>query len=144
MSNKRVGQYYGLYVETGNSPTGWTLIACLNNKEFSIDNKVIDATSDCGPDFLKGFANSKVTGKGFVTYDDNTVDSGYAVMALAQLASNASTKNFMLAPATPVSGDLIRTWEGFVNAYKETANTDAAIEFDFGIQVQGDISQAIY
>ena len=140
-STKQKGQYYGLYVVDVASPEVDTLIACLNNKGFKIANKVIDGTSDCGPDFAAGFPNSSLSFKGFMDYANATTYSGDD---MTTWAINQTIKDFVLKPiGTPVKGDATRRFSGFISSYEETFNTDQFVEFNVTLQVQGNITQTI-
>jgi hypothetical protein len=139
---KRKGQYWGLYIGDGASPEAWILVACLNNKGFKIANKVIDGTSDCGPDYLPGFPNSTVAGKGFLTISQPNVQSSKSMFIIAQ---TQVSKDWLIQPVdTPTTGDPSWSFTGFLSNFAQDFNTDAMAEFSFDIQVQGYITQDVF
>jgi len=144
-TNFRKGQYFGLYAKISASPETYELVACLNNKGFKIANKVIDGTSDCGPAYLAGFPNSTVSGKGFLSFGDDTVISGQQMFDYAQ---SQESVDWIIQPQTdpnlpPNTGDLAWTFTGFISNYANDFNTDQMAEFTFDIQVQGNIAQEL-
>ena len=136
------GQYFGLYLETGGSPTGFTLVACLNNKGIKIANKVIDGTSDCGPNYLCGFPDTTVNCKGYENFYDNTVES---MNQLRAIAIAQTSQVWIIQPiGTPQTGDYSLGFTGFVSNWQEEFNTDTVIDFTMDIQVQGVITPEIF
>ncbi len=145
-ANFRKGQYFGLYAATQASPEVLTLVACLNNKGFKIANKVIDGTSDCGPAYLAGFPNSTVSGKGFLSFGDDTVISGTGMFDYAQSQESVV---WVIRPVEtpntpPNTGDVSWIFTGFVSNYANDFNTDQMADFTFDIQVQGTIEQLAF
>lgn len=140
----RPGQYYALEISDDGSPETWALIACLNQKGFTIANKVIDGTSDCGPNFAAGFANSTAKATGFEAFQDP--EDRFTAPSLFDLAQSKESRTFRFYPigtdANPAAtGDSIYTFTGFVSNYDDNMSTDENIGFDVSWQVQGNIER---
>lgn len=134
------GQEYALALGNAASPEVFTGIACLTSKEITINNKVIDGTSDCGPVFAVGFANNSVNCKGFVDFANAATKSGDDLLTLA---NSKASSDFKISAVTPATGDQIITFTGFVASYKQTWATDTMIGFDCTLQVTGNFTQTL-
>ncbi len=134
------GQNYALSIGDAGSPEIFTILACLTDKEITINNKVIDGTSDCGPIYNVGFANNSCTCKGFVDYANPVTESG---VDLLDLANSKASADWKIDAISPVTGDQIITFVGFIASYKQTWQTDQMIGFDCTIQVSGNFTQTL-
>lgn len=140
MSTQKRGQYWVLEIGDSGSPETWRTVACLKSKGIDSNTKVIDGTSDCGPNYQPGFQTSTATAAGFYAFDDDTVDSGIELFDLQQ---NSTIKDWRITPVTPVIGDPTWTFVGFISSFKNTFNTDEMAAFDISWQVQGYVTQTI-
>lgn len=143
---KVMGQYFILSYESSASPVTWVPVACLTSKTLKVANKTIDATSDCGADFLAGLANSTVSAKGFYDFGNAGVKSGQDLFSLQAAAQNGLSPAYTwkIAPVTPVTGDPTWTFNGAINNFQGDFNVDAPAEFSVDLLVQtGGIVQTI-
>jgi hypothetical protein len=134
------GQYYVLSRSAQTSPQNFIAVGCLTNFKPSINNKVIDGTSNCGPYFGAGFANNTVPIQGFVDYGSTGV-SGAGLMAAAIAGT---VYDWRIEPAdTPATGDVQLDFSGALSTYDETFATDTFVQFSGTIQVQTTFVQTI-
>jgi hypothetical protein len=134
------GQYYVLSRSPQTSPQVFTAVACLTNFKPSVNNKVIDGTSNCGPYFEVGFPNNTVPIQGFVDFGSTSISgAGLLAAALGQ-----TVYDWKIEPVTPVTGDQTLTFSGALSTYDETFATDAFVQFSGTIQVQSTITQTVH
>jgi hypothetical protein len=139
--NQKVGQYYALSVGSGGSPETWTPVACLSKKELTINNQVIDATSDCGPNYLPGFANNKLSLSGFIDFNNAATVSGDDFI---DYATNQLLKFWNISPVeTPVQGDITLVFNGFITNLKIGMSTNNMVSFDCDVQINGNVSKFV-
>jgi hypothetical protein len=140
-----VGSYYILSRLTTASPEEWTVIACLTSKSFKSPTKVIDVTSDCGPDTLAGFAAQTVDVAGFCDFDSSDSESGGELYNLQQAPTNSLSPAYTwkIEPETPIAGDYTLTFDGNISNYQWDANTDNPVSFTATLGVQGTVTLMI-
>ena len=139
------GQYYILYRQTAASPVEWTPLACLTSKSFKSPTKVIDITSDCGPDTLAGFAAQTVDIAGFVDYDSTDSESGTELYQLQQDVQNQMSPAYTwkIEPEAPLTGDSTFTFDANISNYQQDFNTDTPVGFTATFGVQGVVALTI-
>ncbi len=133
------GQYYILWRQTTASPVEWTAIACLTSKSLKSPTKVIDLTSDCGPDTLAGFANQSLDIAGFVDYDVSDSESGNELYDLQQATTNQESPAYTwkIEPETPASGDATWNFDANISNWQEDWATDTPNSFTATLGIQG-------
>lgn len=115
--------------------TTYSLVVCLTSQSFSIVNNLIDAKSKCGADKLPGTQEFSAAFEGQVIMEAGTLRVG--AFDLITLCLNKTTIGWKMGPASPVTGDVIKSGTAFLSKYDETAGQDDPATFSCELGIYG-------
>src|SRR4249919_3463705 len=125
---------YFLFVDDTGGTT-YSDVLCLVNFSFAGTTATNDAGTMCGPDSSPGDLSSTVTFTAQTITDPATGEvSGAEIFTAWQ---NKVSVGWKIGPATPASGDIVKTGEGYFSAYGENYDNGQKGAFNGTIAVQG-------
>jgi hypothetical protein len=140
MPRKIDANTYFLFIDPAGG-TAYDNVVCLINFSFAGTTATNDAGTMCGPDSSPGDITSTVTFTAQTFLVPDTGDtSAPDIFPLWQAKTNIGWK---IGPATPTSGDMVKTGEGYFSAYGETYDNGQKGQFSGTIAVAGDVTQTV-
>lgn len=132
---------YFLWVDSAGGTTSFDNVVCLINFNFAGTTATNDASTMCGPDSSAGDVSSTITFNGQILLD---ADTGFvSAPDIFDLWENKNTIGWKIGKATPISGDMTKTGQGYFSAYGENYDNGQKGAFSGTIAVAGDITQTI-
>jgi len=121
--------------------TSYDNIVCLLNHAFSLTTETNDSSTFCGPDSSPGTTSSNVT---FTAVTMLVADTGHtSAPDIFDLANAKTVFSWEIGPATPASGDMVKTGMGYFSAYGESYDEGQFGQFSGTITVSCEVTQTI-
>lgn len=132
---------YFLSIDPAGS-TGYDLVKCLEDFEFSRSTNVVDAGSMCGPDKRPGAIDGgtiSLNGQSYIDADAATVSN----VDLDTLHAASTQFTWKISKTTPTTGDPVYTGTGFLSDLKESFSHNEVGKFSATIQVVGTYTKTV-
>jgi len=125
----------------GTGGTTYDNIVCLLNHSFSGTTETNDSSTFCGPDSSPGTVSSSIA---LTAVTMLVADTGHtSAPDIFTLWQDKTVFSWEIGPATPVSGDMVKTGMGYFSAYGESYDEGQFGQFSGTITVSGEVTQTI-
>jgi hypothetical protein len=116
-------------------------VVCLINFSFAATTTMNDASTMCGPDTSPGDQSSTIPFTGQTMLSPDTGRTSAA--SLFTVWQDKTLVGWKIGKATPATGDMTKTGQGYLSAYGENYDNGQKGQFSGTITVAGDVTQAI-
>ena len=136
MAQRKVnGKDILLFIDPAGGTSYKTLI-CLTDNSLARSTGIESANSKCGPDSGPGDKTQSISFSGQVVYEATT---DLQSSDLHALWSNSTDIGWKMGTATPATGDVVYSGNGWISELTESAPVNGRATFTGTISVTGDI-----
>jgi len=121
--------------------TAYDNIVCLLNYSFNGTTETNDANTFCGPDSSAGNVTVTIPFTAVTLLDPLT--GKISAPDIFDLWNTGASFSWEIGPATPTTGDMVKTGMGYFSSYTETYDEGAFGQFSGTITVSGAVTQTL-
>jgi len=121
--------------------TAYKNVVCLTTFNFAGTTTMNDASTMCGPDTSPGDRSATIAFNGQTMLSPMTGD--ISAPNIFPLWDDETLVGWKIGKATPTTGDMTKTGQGYLSAYGETYDKGQKGAFSGTITVAGDVDQTV-